>query len=327
MSNNLFLEVLTSSPTPVGTIPIPMLVGSAFVSKLGDTNRYQILSNGTNLDPKLLDEDYLLLQGLRGVTIKPLPPKNKGAVGKAIEFEYDGDDVGFNRQQCDIYTMQTRDLYEFEYWKGANQLRYHNAEMAIQIARYQINPINQITPVLNIVSDSALYWQAVVEGKIEMPEINSDGTIVTPEIAKGYAEEWAFIQDKLAELSDFASKKNLVNPINEVEYEQKVRAARVTMISAALDLTNTRILDRMTANQIAAIWNGLIDILNRKTEEKESLAIAQAEPEEVPKQAEPQEPTPTRGTKQKKKSTESSESSKPSLEVESTPSTNVEILV
>jgi hypothetical protein len=323
--SNLFLDVITSSPKPVGTLSIPMLVGSAFVSKLSETNRYQILSNGTALDAKLLDEDYLLLQGLRGVTVKPLPPKNKSAIGKAIEFEYDGDDVGFNRQQCDIYTMQSRELYEFQYWKGSNQLRYHNAEMAIQIARYQINPINQITPVLNLVSDSALYWLAVTEGKIEMPEINSDGTIVTPEIAKQYSEEWNFIQDKLAELSEFASRKNLVNPINEVEYEQKVRAARVTMISSALDLTNTRILDRMTANQIAAIWNGLIDMLNQKEESTELPMIAE-ESIESDKVEDPKS-TNIRGTKQKKKSVESVELSNPSSEVEPTPLTNVEISV
>lgn len=321
--SNLFLDVITSSPQPVGKLSIPMLVGSAFVSKLtGEgTNRYQILSNGTQLDAKLLEEDYLLLQGLRGVTIKPIAPKNKGAIGKAIEFEFDGDDVGFNRQQCDIYTMQERELYEFQYWKGSNQLRYHNAEMAIQIARYQINPMNQVAPVLDLVTNSALFWSAVVEGQVEMPEINSDGTIVTPEIAKQYSDDWTFIQDKLADLAEFASKKNLVNPINEVEYEQKVRAARVTMISSALDLTNTRILDRMTANQIGAIWNGLIDMLNSAQSEVDVPALA-PEAEEVPKSSD--ENTPTRGTKQKKKSIESSESSKPSSDQELTPSTSVE---
>jgi hypothetical protein len=305
---NFFLEAVTSTPEPVGSVQVPIYAGTAFVSKMS-TGRYQILSNGTPLEPKLIEQEQILVQGLKGVLVQPLPPKNKGA-----------SESGLDRQQCELYLITPKDLYEFQYWKGSNQLRYHNAEVAIEVARYQINPINQITTVLSLVEQSSKYWSAVNEGKIEMPAINSDGTIVTPEIAAQYSKNWTLAEEKLTELSDFASDNNLVNPINEVEYEQKVRAARVTMIASALDLSNTRSLDRMTANQVAGIWSELIDMLNAKVMADEIVVEEPAE--EDPKQ---KESTNTPGKNSKKKSKESLTSSDPLSELESTPSTNAEI--
>jgi hypothetical protein len=309
---NFFLKAITSIPEPVGSVQVPIYAGSAFVSKMS-TGRYQILSNGTPLEPKLIEQEQILVQGTKGVLVQPLPPKNKGASGKAIEFEYDGSEVGLDRQQCELYLIISKDLYEFEFWKGSNQFRFHEAEVAIEVARHQINPIGHITTVLNLVEDSARYWNAINEGKIEMPSINSDGTIVTPEIAAQYSKNWNLAEEKLSELSDFASDNNLVNPINGAQYEQKIRVARVTMIAAALDLKDTKSLDRMTANQVNGIWSELIDMLN--TEAITNEAVVEEPGEEVPK---PEESTNIPGKSSKKKSKESSISSKPLLDPEST---------
>ena len=252
---NVFEQILPeAAKEPIVSFEIPVLVGSFRITYDEKSDRLTaMMSNMAALPSGLLEEDSLLVQGVRRISVKPLEAIKPGMQRNSFDFESNANKEDFAGRVLEVYRTKTFNLYARKNWTLQQELRAAQAEQVIVKARYDQNPFNAIVPALEAILKTQANWQQVA--MMSEPPETIDGEIVTPELIEAkllLANEYAAAAEKLIEL---ATEKELMGYCSEEEIISNICSGVLIKLKATLDLSTAdgKLLDRMNSGQILAL--------------------------------------------------------------------------
>lgn len=262
---DFIMAAMTAVREPIDYVQFPIYQISAAVNKLIPENRYQLQARGGVFSADLMSQPVALVGNGGSITVQLLDPTNATAKGSAVEFEL-ADRPDWLKGTIEIYKQDVRPVYAFKHWSEYNVYRYNESQEVIAQALYGIRPINKVRELLEILDTEITKWSDYQSGRVKAPEINSDGTILTPEIIAQTADDYELLSMELSSIRDFVMVNNLASPISYEKLELLLRKGRVLGICAALDIASTNLFELLSSETISAIWSQIANIINQDSE-------------------------------------------------------------